>query len=75
MPFGHRFEVCDERAGLEDFAVADARFLFSIVQSLQADVSNLLSFSSANLLLKVLNGQLVGVRPQLQPARIPAQSP
>lgn len=48
-------------AGLEDFAAADGRFLFSIIDDLQADVSNLLSFSSANLLLKVLNGQLAGV--------------
>ena len=53
---------CLHRAGLDGFDTVDAAFFFTVTD-LTADLSNLLSFSSANVLLRLLTGQLNDVSP------------
>lgn len=53
------------RAGLDGFDTVDAAFFFTVTD-LTADLSNLLSFSSANVLLRLLTSQLNDVRSALQ---------
>jgi hypothetical protein len=58
------------RAGLDGFDTVDAAFFFTVTD-LTADLSNLLSFSSANVLLRLLTSQLNDVRPHRRQLLMP----
>ena len=58
------------RAGLDGFDTVDAAFFFTVTD-LTADLSNLLSFSSANVLIRLLTSQLNDVRPHCRHVPMP----
>lgn len=66
----HREHLPCILAGLEGFDTVDAAFFFTVTD-LTADLSNLLSYSSANVLLRLLTTQLIDVRRIIQRAECP----